>query len=167
VLEAANLFREVKDIRDELHMLRAIAEYQKSVQEDAPWFAASSKEVTAQSIIDNLRDMDKAAERIETAVRKPGSTMPTLELIKIGQHNIDPWPKRNLDSSGTRSRESRSNTDAVYCGHHPFRKSALDRPFFVASTYNKSAAVILLYIIFRSGRCRIPADTDMGVFAHL
>lgn len=84
MLEAANLFREVKDIRDELHMLRAITEYQKSVQEDAPWFAASSKELTAQSIIETLRDMDKAAERIETAVRKPGNTMPTSELTGIG-----------------------------------------------------------------------------------
>lgn len=70
ILDAAGLFREIKDIRDELKMLKTIAEFQRTVQEDAPELPSPlTRALSSKAIVDGLREMDKAAERIETAVR--------------------------------------------------------------------------------------------------
>ena len=74
ILEAANLFREIKDIRDELKMLKTVAEHQATVQRGLPRpiSANGAKSrgggVSSEGIANGLREMDKAAARIETAV---------------------------------------------------------------------------------------------------
>lgn len=74
ILEAANLFREIKDIRDEVKMLKTVVEYQTQVQLDFnrandKGSSGGSGMASSEGIINRLKEMDKAAARIEMAVR--------------------------------------------------------------------------------------------------
>lgn len=74
ILEAANLFREIKDIRDEVKMLKTVVEYQTQVQldfnrADDKGSSGGSGVTSSEGIINRLKEMDKAAARIEMAVR--------------------------------------------------------------------------------------------------
>ncbi|KAM3549695.1 hypothetical protein MY1884_008622 [Beauveria asiatica] len=69
-IETAELLREIKDIRDELKMLRVIAETQQSIQEEFRDFVRITPRTLAyKDVADELREMDKALEQIATSVR--------------------------------------------------------------------------------------------------
>ncbi|KAK8148035.1 hypothetical protein G3M48_000514 [Beauveria asiatica] len=68
-IETAELLREIKDIRDELKMLRVIAETQRSIQEEFRDFVRIKPRTLAyKDVADELREMDKAVEQIATSV---------------------------------------------------------------------------------------------------
>ncbi|KAI9147007.1 Vegetative incompatibility protein [Paramyrothecium foliicola] len=79
ILEAASLFREIKDIRDELKMLKTIAEHQALIQKDAPEMNSSYATASSESVVGTLTQMDRDAARIENAV----NTTLTLEQNEI------------------------------------------------------------------------------------
>ncbi|PKS06261.1 hypothetical protein jhhlp_007007 [Lomentospora prolificans] len=69
VREAADLLRNVKDIRDELNILRVIVSYQKMVQELLPMPAGiAHNDRHARSIVGDIEELDKVAKKIEGAV---------------------------------------------------------------------------------------------------
>ncbi|KAM3549693.1 hypothetical protein MY1884_008620 [Beauveria asiatica] len=68
-IETAELLREIKDIRDELKMLRVIAETQQSIQEEFRDFVRITPRTLAyKDVADELREMDKALEQIATSI---------------------------------------------------------------------------------------------------
>lgn len=70
-IEAAQLFREIKDIRDELKMLRLIAESQRSVQKEFLVLASIQPQAGGfKDVVDDLLEMDKNVEVIETSVSR-------------------------------------------------------------------------------------------------
>ncbi|KAM3432251.1 hypothetical protein MY4824_006685 [Beauveria thailandica] len=65
----AVLSREIKDMRDELKILRLIAEKQKAVQAEFRRLAFSpDRHLPARDMVQELLHMDKAAERIEASI---------------------------------------------------------------------------------------------------
>ncbi|EGX93808.1 ankyrin repeat protein [Cordyceps militaris CM01] len=66
---AARLFREIKDIRDELKILRIVAESQRSVQREfRDLVGLELQKIGDKDVVDELHDLDKAVEQIETSV---------------------------------------------------------------------------------------------------
>ncbi|KAI9896792.1 hypothetical protein N3K66_007814 [Trichothecium roseum] len=97
ILEAANLFREIKDIRDEVKMLKTVVEYQTQVQLDfnranGKGLSGGSGMTSSEGIINRLKEMDKAAARIEMAVSMRVSLLSWYEDTDesgfvLGQHD--------------------------------------------------------------------------------
>lgn len=69
IREAADLLRNVKDIRDELNILRLIVSHQKMVQESLPLpVGATHNDRHARSVVVDIEELDKMAKKIEGAV---------------------------------------------------------------------------------------------------
>ncbi len=75
---AASLFRNIKDIRDELNILKAVAESQDSVQSSLQYYREQDVQ-SARSVIRDIREMDEIAKRIQNSV----NTTLTLEQNDI------------------------------------------------------------------------------------
>ncbi|KAG9255662.1 ankyrin repeat-containing domain protein [Emericellopsis atlantica] len=75
---AAGLFREIKDIRDELNILKAVVEAQEIVQNQLQKIQLRDIQ-TAKSIIKDIYEMDELARRIQNSI----NTTLTLEQNEI------------------------------------------------------------------------------------
>lgn len=62
------VFDEIKDIRDELNILKSIAGYQKIVQAKVFEETSLASDLSATYILNDLDEMDKLAERIQSSV---------------------------------------------------------------------------------------------------
>ncbi|KFH45075.1 Serine/threonine-protein phosphatase 6 regulatory ankyrin repeat subunit C-like protein [Hapsidospora chrysogenum ATCC 11550] len=76
---AANLFRNIKDIRDELNILKTVAEFQYSVQRGLRSVQGRDIQPSSHSVIRDIEEMDELAKRIQNAV----NTTLTLEQNEI------------------------------------------------------------------------------------
>lgn len=91
ISEAAGLSCDIKDILDELNILKTIATHQHTVQTQLSNVLTNSDiskaatlpdlEYSAARIIDDIEAMDRAADRIHSAVR---STQPVMIAIPPG-----------------------------------------------------------------------------------
>lgn len=79
---AERLFGEIKDIRDELNILKSIANHQNSVQNKLMGKGSAELDLTASYITNDITEMDNLANRIQSAVSR---------LIDIWK--IFPWRK--------------------------------------------------------------------------
>ena len=68
--KAARMSSDIKDIRDELNILRTVAKYQETIQRK--WSDGDSRLIDqpATYIIKDITEMDNIADRIQTAVSK-------------------------------------------------------------------------------------------------
>ncbi|CAI6091893.1 unnamed protein product [Clonostachys chloroleuca] len=63
-----DLFRDIKDIRDELNILRSAAHYQKTVQRKLYGREVKDADLSAETVLNDIREIDVVAERIQLAV---------------------------------------------------------------------------------------------------
>lgn len=78
---ATRLYSEIKDVRDELNILKSIANYQRIVQNqlfDKRWVTL---DLAASYMVSDLEELDKLAGRIETAVRQLSPYCDSVLLI--------------------------------------------------------------------------------------
>ena len=67
---ADKLFSEIKDIRDELNILKSIANYQDIVQRKLLGKTSTDSDLAAKYIVNDIIEMDKLAKRIQLAVSR-------------------------------------------------------------------------------------------------
>lgn len=98
ISDAERLFSEIRDIRDELNILRSIANHQKIVQNKLFRQANSSAELdlTADYVVDDIAEMDRTAERIE-------STINGFVAQRIGNQQSD-FANRQADEAAKQGR---------------------------------------------------------------
>ncbi|KAI2773948.1 hypothetical protein F4815DRAFT_398683 [Daldinia loculata] len=75
-IKAEELFGEIKDIRDELGIIKAIVNYQKNVQRKLFHGDPTDSGLAAKYIIDDIAEMERLAGRIQSAVNS------TLSLLQ-------------------------------------------------------------------------------------
>lgn len=66
--KAAELFRRIKDIRDELNILKALADVQDGVQSDLKGYRDRQK---ARSAGKDIVELDEIAKRLQNSVSEP------------------------------------------------------------------------------------------------
>lgn len=66
---AAELFRRIKDIRDELNILKALAETQDNVQSDLMYYRDRDIQ-KARSVVKDIVELDEIAKRLQNSVSK-------------------------------------------------------------------------------------------------
>ncbi|CAI4216081.1 unnamed protein product [Parascedosporium putredinis] len=87
--EAARLLRDVKDIRDELNILRLIASYQMTVQDSLPTSAGTTHiDRDARSIAASIEELDKLAKKIEGAVNATLSVEQSAVAIEQSKETV-------------------------------------------------------------------------------
>lgn len=100
---AASLFRDIKDIRDELNILKAVSESQDAVQGSLRYVQGQDPQ-TARSITREIREMDEIARRIQNAVGHVAVPPQGIWLTLLGQHYPHTGTKRHCHFSGPRRR---------------------------------------------------------------
>jgi hypothetical protein len=68
IKKAMEVFTEIKDIRDELNILKSFAQYQSIIQNKCSGGESASQDLTADYIVNDLKEMDALAARIQSAV---------------------------------------------------------------------------------------------------
>ncbi|KAG5768336.1 hypothetical protein H9Q72_004104 [Fusarium xylarioides] len=63
-----HLFTDIKDVRDELNILKAIVQYQKIVERGLAGEKAKDTDLLAENILGDIKEMELVAERIQLAV---------------------------------------------------------------------------------------------------
>lgn len=66
--EVAKLLRQIKDIRDELNILKSIAAFQHKVQSTMPRSVAK-EELSSYYLLTNIEELEKFADKTQEAVR--------------------------------------------------------------------------------------------------
>jgi hypothetical protein len=66
--EEVKVYEEIKDIRDELNILKTVAHYQSIVQNELYGRGSAGQSLSASYIVNDLKGMDELAERIQAAV---------------------------------------------------------------------------------------------------
>ncbi|KAJ4045828.1 hypothetical protein NW758_006021 [Fusarium oxysporum] len=89
IKKTMQLFCDIKDVRDELNMLRSAAQHQNTVQKGLAGESTQSSRLLSRTILGNIKEMDIVAERIQLAVRLCFDTinfglLSDLPDIKIG-----------------------------------------------------------------------------------
>lgn len=84
---ATHLYGEIKDVRDELNILKSIANYQSIVQNKLFGKRSITLDLAASYMVSDLEEMDKLAGRIETAVRHPTIVVSSVLISNILQVN--------------------------------------------------------------------------------
>lgn len=72
IATAAKLSSNIKDVCDELKILRRIAKYQESVQDKMNTDGSVLSDRSAAHIVEDIEELDKTADRIQGAVRLCG-----------------------------------------------------------------------------------------------
>ncbi|KAH6880036.1 hypothetical protein B0T10DRAFT_519632 [Thelonectria olida] len=68
IIKAQKLSSHIKDIRDELNILKATAKYQKPIQDALSGDRAMQAGLTASYIVNDIEEMDNVADRLQSAV---------------------------------------------------------------------------------------------------
>lgn len=69
IRKAEDLSSRIKDIRDELNILKAVAQYQRDVQREMQKLRGSQEAgLSASHVVNDIKEMDKVADRIQTSV---------------------------------------------------------------------------------------------------
>lgn len=67
---AEALSSQIKDIRDELAILRAVAKYQENVQKELFEGRKKTSNMSSTYVLDDLGEMDEVSKRVQAAVRQ-------------------------------------------------------------------------------------------------
>ncbi|KXH30275.1 hypothetical protein CSIM01_12630 [Colletotrichum simmondsii] len=68
IRKAEDLSSRIKDIRDELNILKAVAQYQRDVQREMQKLPGSQEAgLSAPHVVNDIKEMDKVADRIQTS----------------------------------------------------------------------------------------------------
>ncbi|KAG5760665.1 hypothetical protein H9Q72_011228 [Fusarium xylarioides] len=90
IRKTESLFCHIKDVRDELNILRSAARYQENVQKGLTLGEAQTSELLSKSVLNDIREMEVVAERIQLAVGL--SLIPmgfnSVANLETGKHNI-------------------------------------------------------------------------------
>jgi hypothetical protein len=65
---AEDLFADIKDVRDELNILKSAARFQKKVQLDLAEGYVKDTNLSADYVENDIKEMDNVADRIQSAV---------------------------------------------------------------------------------------------------
>ncbi|KAF5614061.1 1-alkyl-2-acetylglycerophosphocholine esterase [Fusarium sp. NRRL 25303] len=68
IRKTENLFTDIKDVRDELNILKAIVQYQKIVERGLVGENVKDTDLLAENILGDIKEMEVVAERIQLAV---------------------------------------------------------------------------------------------------
>ncbi|KAK1703613.1 hypothetical protein BDP67DRAFT_535203 [Colletotrichum lupini] len=66
--KAEKLYSDIKDVRDELNILKSVAQYQQSVQRKLTPSQVKNADLTAAQVVSNIIELDVVADRIQLAV---------------------------------------------------------------------------------------------------
>ncbi|EXF83077.1 hypothetical protein CFIO01_06249 [Colletotrichum fioriniae PJ7] len=68
IRKAEDLSSRIKDIRDELNILKAVAQYQRDVQREMQKLRGSQEAgLSASHVVNDIKEMDKVTDRIQTS----------------------------------------------------------------------------------------------------
>ncbi|KAG5793661.1 hypothetical protein H9Q69_007311 [Fusarium xylarioides] len=68
IKKTMKLFCDIKDVRDELNMLRSVVQHQNNVQKGLDGESRQTSRLLSRTILGNIKEMDIVAERIQLAV---------------------------------------------------------------------------------------------------
>ncbi|KAI1066726.1 hypothetical protein LB506_012110 [Fusarium annulatum] len=68
IQQAKNLYCDIKDVRDELSILRSVAQYQQIVQKGFAEKGVDESRFSSSYVIKDLKELDSIAERIQSAI---------------------------------------------------------------------------------------------------
>lgn len=69
IIEATSLLSSVKDIRDELNILRTIADFQLTVQSGLAADNSTNDNLISQYVLNDIKELDNVTKRIQEGVR--------------------------------------------------------------------------------------------------
>lgn len=68
IKQAEELYGDIKDVRDELNILKSVAQYQETVQMRLRNCQKKTTDLSAAYIVNNVKELDVVADRIQSAV---------------------------------------------------------------------------------------------------
>ncbi|KAK1711763.1 hypothetical protein BDP67DRAFT_566638 [Colletotrichum lupini] len=84
IRKAEDLSSRIKDIRDELNILKAVAQYQRDVQREMQKLPGSQEAgLSASHVVNDIKEMDKVADRIQTSVNNTLSLQQTTVSLEM------------------------------------------------------------------------------------
>ncbi len=92
IADAADLSKDVKDIRDELNVLRTIADFQLTVQSRLAGDSTRKDDLSAQYVLTDIKELEKVAEKIQEGVCQVLTLLSCfagVNLEVIGYHHPD------------------------------------------------------------------------------
>ncbi|KAL1875215.1 hypothetical protein Daus18300_003286 [Diaporthe australafricana] len=88
IKKAKDLSSNIKDIRDELNILKATAQYQRDVQEGVYKDQVLRADLSAAHVVNDIREMDSVADRIQAAL--PLSFLSSLFALDVASFQQAP-----------------------------------------------------------------------------
>lgn len=87
IIEAEKMYCDIKDIRDELNILKSAAQHQKTVEEGLTG-GSLDVDLAAAYVVKDLKEMDDSAERIQSAASLSSTPRQhVLIFVRIAQHD--------------------------------------------------------------------------------
>lgn len=99
---AEALSTQIKDIRDELAILRSVAKYQENVQKELFDGRKKTSNMSSTYVLDDLGEMDEVSKRVQAAVRQSLCAHMTHQFLAVlmveiisGEHDTVTTAKRD------------------------------------------------------------------------
>ncbi|KAJ0312211.1 hypothetical protein COL516b_001283 [Colletotrichum fioriniae] len=78
IKQAEELYGDIKDVRDELNILKSVAQYQETVQMRLRNCQKKTTDLSAAYIVNNVKELDVVADRIQSAQNEIANRQATL-----------------------------------------------------------------------------------------
>lgn len=165
--KAKKLSCDIKDVRDELNILKSAARFQRVVQRNLAR-GQRNLDISADYVENDIREMDEVASRIQSAV---GSTKFSIAnvcwlLYLPAKHDVAATTKWDRERTGADFSKSEQGPHDFYLCHASLRKSDLNTLNEMRST-DHSVAFVVPFFFVRVGRGFLSEDTKLGLCCDL